>query len=107
MTTAEERIDTLERAFGPLDDPANPLGTAALLAADAAGEVLPEGPCLGDAVVGQRSVRVAVVELEPRQALLAGGGGREVADALPVPHEDELGRARGRHVTLSTRHGAS
>ncbi|MFF8293452.1 acyl-CoA dehydrogenase family protein [Streptomyces sp. NPDC016309] len=38
---AQERIDALERAFGPLDDPANPLGGAALLAADAAGHVLP------------------------------------------------------------------
>ncbi|MFI5807649.1 acyl-CoA dehydrogenase [Streptomyces sp. NPDC051561] len=36
---AQDRIDALERAFGPLDDPANPLGGAALLAADAVGEV--------------------------------------------------------------------
>ncbi|NEC52770.1 acyl-CoA dehydrogenase [Actinospica acidiphila] len=42
MTTAEERTDGLERAFGPLEDPANPFGTEALLAADAAGEVLSE-----------------------------------------------------------------
>ncbi|MEU7061141.1 acyl-CoA dehydrogenase family protein [Streptomyces sp. NPDC046197] len=41
MSRAQDRIDALERAFGPLDDPANPLGGAALLAADAAGEVLP------------------------------------------------------------------
>ncbi|MEU4261451.1 acyl-CoA dehydrogenase family protein [Streptomyces argenteolus] len=41
MTPAEERIDALERAFGSFDDPANPLGAEALLAADAAGEVLP------------------------------------------------------------------
>ncbi|MER7111618.1 acyl-CoA dehydrogenase family protein [Streptomyces sp. NPDC000229] len=40
---AQDRINALERAFGPLDDPANPLGGAALLAADAAGRVLPEG----------------------------------------------------------------
>ncbi|MFE4454970.1 acyl-CoA dehydrogenase [Streptomyces sp. NPDC056796] len=49
MTTAEDRIDTLERAFGPLDDPANPLGTAALLAADAGGEVLAEAEQVLDA----------------------------------------------------------
>ncbi|MFF1360695.1 acyl-CoA dehydrogenase [Streptomyces sp. NPDC058297] len=42
MTTAEDRIDALELAFGSLDDPGNPLGAAALLAADAAGAVLPE-----------------------------------------------------------------
>ncbi|MFB7751782.1 acyl-CoA dehydrogenase, partial [Streptomyces sp. NPDC056121] len=42
MTTAEDRIDALEHAFGSLDDPGNPLGAAALLAADAAGTVLPE-----------------------------------------------------------------
>ncbi|RFC71900.1 acyl-CoA dehydrogenase [Streptomyces sp. AcE210] len=42
MTTAEDRIDALELAFGSLDDPGNPLGAAALLAADAAGTVLPE-----------------------------------------------------------------
>lgn len=43
MTTpAEERADALERAFGPFDDPDNPLGADALLAADAAGEVPPE-----------------------------------------------------------------
>ncbi|MGA5168235.1 MULTISPECIES: hypothetical protein [Streptomyces] len=46
---ARERIDALERAFGPLDDPANPLGGAALLAADAAGEVLPEAERVLDA----------------------------------------------------------
>ncbi|WP_327114651.1 acyl-CoA dehydrogenase [Streptomyces sp. NBC_01341] len=49
MTTAEERIDALEQAFGPLDDTANPLGTAGLLAADAAGEVLPEAERVLDA----------------------------------------------------------
>ncbi|WP_433547533.1 acyl-CoA dehydrogenase [Streptomyces sp. CA-294286] len=38
----QSRIDALERAFGPLEDPANPLGSAALLAADAEGE-LPAG----------------------------------------------------------------
>ncbi|OLZ71654.1 hypothetical protein AV521_12130 [Streptomyces sp. IMTB 2501] len=41
MTTPpgpQGRIDALEAALGPLDDPANPLGAAALLAADAAGE---------------------------------------------------------------------
>ncbi|MFE3519533.1 acyl-CoA dehydrogenase [Streptomyces sp. NPDC059166] len=42
MKAVQERIDALERAFGPLDDPDNPLGAAGLLAADAAGEVLPE-----------------------------------------------------------------
>lgn len=36
-----ERIDALETAFGPLDDPDNPLGGEALLAADAAGTPLP------------------------------------------------------------------
>jgi alkylation response protein AidB-like acyl-CoA dehydrogenase len=43
MTTAapEDRIDALEQAFGPLDDPANPLGGDALRRADAAGQVLP------------------------------------------------------------------
>ncbi|WP_406320506.1 acyl-CoA dehydrogenase [Streptomyces sp. NBC_00519] len=35
------RIDALESAFGPLDDPENPLGGTALLAADAAGEQVP------------------------------------------------------------------
>ncbi|MBN3931836.1 acyl-CoA dehydrogenase [Streptomyces verrucosisporus] len=34
-----DRADALERAFGPLDDPANPLGQDAILAADAAGRV--------------------------------------------------------------------
>ncbi|MFF7354202.1 acyl-CoA dehydrogenase [Streptomyces filipinensis] len=34
----QTRIDALEAALGPLDDPRNPLGAAALLAADAAGE---------------------------------------------------------------------
>jgi alkylation response protein AidB-like acyl-CoA dehydrogenase len=38
---AHDRIDTLEAAFGPLDDDTNPLGAAALLKADAAGEQLP------------------------------------------------------------------
>ncbi len=41
MTTPsdpQERIDALEAALGPLDDPVNPHGAAALLAADAAGE---------------------------------------------------------------------
>ncbi|MFE5210996.1 acyl-CoA dehydrogenase [Streptomyces sp. NPDC056600] len=42
MTGAPERAATLELAFGALDDPDNPLGAAALLAADAAGEMLPE-----------------------------------------------------------------
>ncbi|MCC3653773.1 acyl-CoA dehydrogenase [Streptomyces sp. S07_1.15] len=37
----EERIDRLERAFGPLEEPGNPLGQDALLAADARGEVPP------------------------------------------------------------------
>ncbi|MEV7981415.1 acyl-CoA dehydrogenase [Streptomyces sp. NPDC086519] len=48
MTPAEERINALEQAFGALDDPANPLGADALLAADAAGEVLPEAEKLLD-----------------------------------------------------------
>ncbi|MFC9231706.1 acyl-CoA dehydrogenase family protein [Streptomyces decoyicus] len=37
---AQDRIDRLESAFGPLDDPQNPCGQDALLAADAAGEAL-------------------------------------------------------------------
>ncbi|SEQ05543.1 acyl-CoA dehydrogenase family protein [Streptomyces radiopugnans] len=37
MGAYEDRADALERAFGPLDDPANPLGREAILAADAAG----------------------------------------------------------------------
>ncbi|MFD5427838.1 acyl-CoA dehydrogenase family protein [Streptomyces sp. NPDC127084] len=41
MKTVRERSDALERSFGPLDDPANPLGGAAFVAADAAGEVPP------------------------------------------------------------------
>ncbi|MFC9458052.1 acyl-CoA dehydrogenase [Streptomyces sp. NPDC058430] len=49
MTTAEDRIDALELAFGSLDDPDNPLGAAALLAADAAGAVLPEAEQVLDA----------------------------------------------------------
>ncbi|MFF2509087.1 acyl-CoA dehydrogenase [Streptomyces sp. NPDC058067] len=49
MTTAEDRIDALELAFGSLDDPGNPLGAAALLAADAAGAVLPEAEQVLDA----------------------------------------------------------
>ncbi|MEC4017648.1 acyl-CoA dehydrogenase family protein [Streptomyces sp. H27-D2] len=36
----EDRIDALERAFGPLEDPGNALGQEALLAADADGDVL-------------------------------------------------------------------
>ncbi|MEU1280332.1 acyl-CoA dehydrogenase [Streptomyces sp. NPDC005805] len=46
---AQDRIDALERSFGPLDDDANPLGGAALLAADAAGEVLAEAEQVLDA----------------------------------------------------------
>jgi alkylation response protein AidB-like acyl-CoA dehydrogenase len=49
MTTAEDRIDALELAFGALDDPGNPLGADALLAADAAGTVLPEAEQVLDA----------------------------------------------------------
>ncbi|WP_156724677.1 acyl-CoA dehydrogenase family protein [Streptomyces apocyni] len=41
MREPRARIDALEHAFGPLEDPDNPLGIKALLAADAAGEVLP------------------------------------------------------------------
>ncbi|MER6024989.1 acyl-CoA dehydrogenase family protein [Streptomyces sp. NPDC001851] len=37
----QTRIDALEAALGPMDDPENPLGAAALLAADAAGEPVP------------------------------------------------------------------
>ncbi|MFF7335552.1 acyl-CoA dehydrogenase [Streptomyces sp. NPDC090306] len=48
-TTAEERADALELAFGALDDPGNPLGADALLAADAAGEMLPEAEQVLDA----------------------------------------------------------
>jgi alkylation response protein AidB-like acyl-CoA dehydrogenase len=40
--TPEDRIDRLERAFGPLDSPANPLGQDALLAADSRSEMLAE-----------------------------------------------------------------
>ncbi|URN12826.1 hypothetical protein LUW77_17990 [Streptomyces radiopugnans] len=40
MGAYEDRADALERAFGPLDDPANPLGREAILAADAAGRTL-------------------------------------------------------------------
>lgn len=40
MGGAERRIAALEQAFGPLDDPQNPLGQEALLEADAKGEVL-------------------------------------------------------------------
>ncbi|MER5632035.1 acyl-CoA dehydrogenase [Streptomyces nitrosporeus] len=49
MNTALARIDDLERAFGPLDDPGNPLGAHALLAADAAGSVLPGAEAVLDA----------------------------------------------------------
>ena len=41
--TAEERIDALEAAFGPLFSVGNPLGHQALLAADARGELPPGG----------------------------------------------------------------
>ncbi|NGO43912.1 acyl-CoA dehydrogenase [Streptomyces ureilyticus] len=34
---AGDRVDALERSFGPLDDPENPLGGAAFVAADTAG----------------------------------------------------------------------
>ncbi|MDX6362770.1 MAG: hypothetical protein QOC85_1780, partial [Streptomyces sp.] len=44
-----ERIDALEAAFGPLDDPDNPLGGAALLAADAAGTQVPGAERILDA----------------------------------------------------------
>ncbi|MCG3039313.1 acyl-CoA dehydrogenase family protein [Streptomyces fenghuangensis] len=39
MGAYEDRADALERAFGPLEDPANPLGQDAILAADAAGRM--------------------------------------------------------------------
>ncbi|MCI0383417.1 acyl-CoA dehydrogenase [Streptomyces sp. CNQ085] len=39
MGAYDDRAAALERAFGPLDDPANPLGQDAILAADAAGRV--------------------------------------------------------------------
>ncbi|ORT56558.1 acyl-CoA dehydrogenase [Streptomyces sp. CB03238] len=42
MGGAERRIDALERAFGPLEDPGNPLGQDALLHADSLRTVLPE-----------------------------------------------------------------
>ncbi|GHH51155.1 acyl-CoA dehydrogenase family protein [Streptomyces candidus] len=46
---AQERVDMLEQAFGPLDDPANPLGGAAFVAADAAGAVPPAAEAVLDA----------------------------------------------------------
>ncbi|MGW7488828.1 acyl-CoA dehydrogenase family protein [Streptomyces sp. NPDC054786] len=45
---AQDRIDRLESAFGPLDDPANPCGQDALLAADSAGEALPAAEAVLD-----------------------------------------------------------
>ncbi|MBT2491907.1 acyl-CoA dehydrogenase family protein [Streptomyces sp. ISL-96] len=39
----QERAARLERLLGPAADPDNPLGTAAVLAADERGELLPEG----------------------------------------------------------------
>ncbi|MDX6349566.1 MAG: hypothetical protein QOF84_4356 [Streptomyces sp.] len=47
--TPEARIDALERDFGPLDDPDNPLGADRLIAADTRGEVLAEGEAVLDA----------------------------------------------------------
>lgn len=47
---AHHRIDALERAFGPLTDPDNPLGQAAWVASDAAGEVLTAGERALDAL---------------------------------------------------------
>ncbi|MFD9443887.1 acyl-CoA dehydrogenase family protein [Streptomyces sp. NPDC060006] len=41
MTSVADRIDALERSFGPLDDPSNPLGGGAFVAADTAGEMPP------------------------------------------------------------------
>ncbi|MFI9255719.1 acyl-CoA dehydrogenase family protein [Streptomyces sp. NPDC053069] len=52
MTTqhdVQERIDALERAFGPLDDPANPLGGESLVAADAQGTAPPGAERILDA----------------------------------------------------------
>ncbi|GAA2382240.1 acyl-CoA dehydrogenase [Streptomyces glaucosporus] len=49
METTEDRAAALERAFGPLEDPGNPLGQDALLAADAAGDVLAEAEKVLDA----------------------------------------------------------
>ncbi|MEU8994356.1 acyl-CoA dehydrogenase family protein [Streptomyces caniferus] len=46
---AQDRIDRLESAFGPLDDPANPCGQDALLAADSAGEALAAAEAVLDA----------------------------------------------------------
>jgi alkylation response protein AidB-like acyl-CoA dehydrogenase len=40
MEVCEDRAGALERAFGPLDDPDNPLGQDAILAADGSGSVL-------------------------------------------------------------------
>ncbi len=71
------------------------------------GEVLAQGLGLRDAVVGQRRIGVPVVEVEAGQALLARRGRRDVADALAVPDEDELGRSRRRHVALFAGHRAS
>ncbi|MGW2916279.1 acyl-CoA dehydrogenase family protein [Streptomyces angustmyceticus] len=44
---AQDRIDRLENAFGPLDDPGNPCGQDALLAADSAGRA----PAAAEAVL--------------------------------------------------------
>jgi alkylation response protein AidB-like acyl-CoA dehydrogenase len=56
----EERIDALERAFGPFDDPANPLGADALLAADAAGRL----PAKGEQVLDERELNAEFVPAE-------------------------------------------
>ncbi|QGV77485.1 acyl-CoA dehydrogenase family protein [Streptomyces ficellus] len=47
--TAAERADALERSFGPLDDPANPLGGASFVAADRAGALPPTAEDVLDA----------------------------------------------------------
>ncbi|MBW1602492.1 acyl-CoA dehydrogenase [Streptomyces sp. JJ66] len=44
-----QRVDELERAFGTLTDPGNPLGLPALLRADAGGEALAAGEAVLDA----------------------------------------------------------
>ncbi|MGA6175082.1 acyl-CoA dehydrogenase [Streptomyces sp. NPDC012600] len=49
MTSVTDRIDALERSFGPLDDPANPLGGAAFVAADTAGAMPPGAEAVLDA----------------------------------------------------------
>lgn len=48
-TDVQARVDALEHSFGPLDDPAHPLGGAAFVAADAAGVLPPAAEGVLDA----------------------------------------------------------